>query len=104
MNQVKIPLGQAIQAQRTNVWSVRLVNRIPAEFDDTHGIAFFDSQTIYAVRRSDPVDSLNTLLHEVLHGEFPDLSEDAVHRGAGHLATLLIELDLIKIGRLRKAT
>jgi hypothetical protein len=75
---------------------------MPSNYDDAHGLAFFEAQQIVVRRESDPADALDTLLHEALHGEFPDLSEDAIRRVATHFTDLLIKLDLVKLHRLRK--
>lgn len=93
--------GGAINPQATTVWSVSLVRRMPREYDDSHGAAFYDAQQIYVQRGESAQQTLDTLFHEMAHAELPDLSEDAVGRLARHFAVVLLELDLIKQAKLR---
>lgn len=54
------------------------------------GICFFDGK-VHVDERLRGIELLWTLIHELLHHEFPQLSEDAVDKAAKSMATTMYD-------------
>lgn len=67
-------------------WQVRFSAR---DCEDCYGATFYDSRVLYVAPALDGKTVLGTALHEALHAEFYDLSEEAVLRTERHLVELL---------------
>jgi len=69
-------------------WSLRDDSGLDA---DTLGECDHANRIIRAPIHGPTLNELDTICHEIIHGCYPDLSEDAVIEGAGTLSTILME-------------
>lgn len=70
-------------------WKVYRVNRLGPGGTGAFGDCDFEKKTIRVVRGIDPLDELDTFIHEALHATRPELDEDAVVTTATDIARLL---------------
>lgn len=88
--------------QPSTEWTIVLLNRMPPEYQDDDGCAAHEAQRIYVCRNKEPWETLETLLHELFHAEFPDLAEESVSRAARHFRDVLRKLKIVKLAPLRR--
>jgi len=77
---------------RGHSWALVFVDRLPSgAAGEMDPVGVPRKEVRVAVQQSS-LDVLDTLLHELLHAAYPDLSEDAVSEGATDIARVLQRL------------
>lgn len=64
---------------------------VPARLAGVYGECDYDKKTIRIHHTLRGIELLDTLIHELIHARWPDLSEDAVEEFASTLAAIVDE-------------
>lgn len=59
-------------------WTVRTVSRLGPKDDEDLGQCSYETRQIKLSQRQDAASMRNTLIHELIHAQFPWMTEDAV--------------------------
>lgn len=75
---------------RNRRWKVKFVNRLPkGTFGDCQDSKKASERIIRVKRKQKEEDLLDTIIHEMLHAIFPQLTEDTVYDAANDLSRTL---------------
>jgi hypothetical protein len=73
---------------RGEPWRLRFVRKVNPQY--AVGLCDWNKKVIEVKCIGDPYDDLNTVIHELLHGCFPDHAEEAVYRAANEISSVVM--------------